>query len=71
MHAWLGWQANFVLVDLAGRDGRALFQALLRRGVIVRPMGGYGLPRHLRITIGTADENRRLLAALAEVLRAA
>lgn len=60
-------QCNFLLVDVA-RDGRELFGALLRKGVIVRPMGGYGLPRHVRVTIGTVEENRRFLAALAEVL---
>ena len=63
-------QANFVLVDLDGRDGRALFQALLRRGVIVRPMNGYGLPHHLRVTIGTPAENRRFLDELAGLLGA-
>jgi histidinol-phosphate aminotransferase len=41
----------------------------LRRGVIVRPVGGYGLPEHLRVTIGTAAENERFLAALAASLR--
>jgi histidinol-phosphate aminotransferase len=59
--------ANFVLADF-GRDGNAVFQALLRKGVIVRPMGGYGFPTSARITVGTAEENRRLVAALGEVL---
>ena len=61
-------QANFVLVDFGARVGKTVFDALLRQGVIVRPMAGYGLPHHLRITIGTAAENARLLATLAEVL---
>jgi histidinol-phosphate aminotransferase len=60
-------QANFVLVDLGERSGRDLYQALLRKGVIVRPMASYGLPHHLRITVGTETENTRLLHALAEV----
>lgn len=60
-------QANFVLVD-AHRDGNELFDKLLRAGVIVRPMGGYGLSTHLRITLGTADMNDALLRALDEVL---
>jgi histidinol-phosphate aminotransferase len=57
-------QANFVLV----KARRELYGALLQKGVIVRAMGGYGLPDHLRITVGTEAENSRLLAALAEVL---
>ena len=59
---------NFITV----RVGKApdIFRKLLRRGVIVRPVGGgYGLPEHLRITIGTADENERFLAALSASLR--
>ena len=58
---------NFLCVDM-GRPGPAVFQALLRRGVIVRPVSNYGLPNFLRITIGTEQENRRLLQALREVL---
>jgi histidinol-phosphate aminotransferase len=57
---------NFVLIDL-GREAAPVFQGLLRKGVIVRPVDNYGLPRHLRITIGTRAENERLLAALASV----
>ncbi len=60
-------QGNLVLVDL-GRPARGVFDALLRRGVIVRPVASYGLPNHLRITVGTPGENQRLLATLAEVL---
>jgi len=40
----------------------------LRKGVIVRPMNAYGLPHHLRITVGNAQENARLVAALRELL---
>jgi len=57
---------NFVLADVG--DGQAVFTRLLRKGVIVRPMGGYGLPRCVRITFGTAEQNERLLAALADCL---
>jgi histidinol-phosphate aminotransferase len=46
-----------------------IFKRLLRRGVIVRPVGGYGLPAHLRVTIGSATENDRFLAALAAALK--
>ena len=58
--------ANFILVDVG--DGRAVYDALLRRGVIVRPMNGYGFPRHLRISVGLPEENRRLVAALAAII---
>ena len=59
---------NFLTI----RVGKAadIFKRLLRRGVIVRPVGGgYGLPQHLRVTIGTAAENDRFLAALAASIR--
>ena len=56
-------QTNFVLVDL-GRDAADLERHLFERGVIVRPMAGYGLPQTLRISVGSRPENQRLLAAL-------
>lgn len=59
--------ANFVLVDLA-RPSAPVFEALLRQGVIVRPLLNYGLANHLRITTGTAEQNQRALAALAVIL---
>jgi histidinol-phosphate aminotransferase len=58
---------NFVTVDV-GRLGRPVFQALLKEGVIVRPLDAYGLPMHLRISIGLVEQNLRLLAALKKVL---
>jgi histidinol-phosphate aminotransferase len=58
-------QANFILVDLK-RPARAVYDALLRKGVIVRPFGS--LPSSLRVTIGTERENDRFLSALGEVL---
>jgi histidinol-phosphate aminotransferase len=58
--------ANFVLVEV-GQGGR-VYQALLREGVIVRPMDAYGFPRHVRVTIGLPEENRRLVEALGRVL---
>ncbi|MCF7220558.1 histidinol-phosphate transaminase [Marilutibacter chinensis] len=60
-------QTNFVLVGF-GRDAAPIERALTERGVILRPMGGYGLPDCLRISVGNPDENRRLLAALDECL---
>jgi histidinol-phosphate aminotransferase len=61
-------QTNFVLAGFGARDGRQLYDTLLRKGVIVRPMNGYGLPHHLRITVGTERQNERLVAALKDVL---
>lgn len=58
---------NFLLVDM-GTDAQPLFEALLREGVIVRPVANYGLPTHLRISIGTPQENDRLATALGKVL---
>ena len=60
---------NFVLADL-GRPAAPVNEALLRHGVIVRPVDNYGLPNHLRITTGTAAQNERLLAAMAEAFAA-
>jgi histidinol-phosphate aminotransferase len=59
---------NFLLVDV-GRPGPAAADALLRQGVIVRPMAGYGFATHLRISIGTPPENERCIAALKKVLQ--
>jgi histidinol-phosphate aminotransferase len=56
-------EANFVLASAAPDT----YEKLLREGVIVRPMGGFGLPNHIRITIGTAEENERLVKALERV----
>jgi len=53
---------NFV--TFAVPDGAAVNQKLLRQGVIVRPISGYGLPNHLRVTIGLDTENTRFLEAL-------
>jgi histidinol-phosphate aminotransferase len=59
---------NFVLADV-GANGAAVYEQLLRQGVIVRPVAGYGLPRCLRITIGTAAQNERLIRALTTVIK--
>ena len=53
---------NFVLVRVG--DAAAVYEGLLRAGVIVRPVGGYGLPEWLRISVGLPEENARLLEAL-------
>jgi len=57
---------NFVLVEVG--DAAAVNLALLKAGVIVRPVGNYGLPTWLRISVGLAEENARFLSALAATL---
>jgi histidinol-phosphate aminotransferase len=57
---------NFVLVKVG--DSASVYEGLLRAGVIVRPVTGYGLPQWLRISVGLPDENQRLLAALGGLL---
>ncbi|MEZ5099254.1 MAG: histidinol-phosphate transaminase [Thermoleophilia bacterium] len=59
--------ANFVFVDTGG-DGAALFERLLREGVVVRPMRGFGAPGAIRISVGAPEEVELALAALARVL---
>jgi histidinol-phosphate aminotransferase len=58
--------ANFVMVRVG--EGRKVFLAMQKHGVIVRPMDPYGLPEYVRITVGTRAENRRCLAVLKQVL---
>ena len=65
-----GWEfipsaANFVVVKVG--DGARVFTELQRRGIITRPMAGYGLPEWLRVSVGTPTENARFLKALNEV----
>jgi len=66
--AFIPSYGNFLTV----RVGKAqdIYKRLLKRGVIVRPVGGgYGLPEHLRVTVGTQAENERFLSALAASLK--
>ena len=65
---WLPSVGNFLCVDV-GRPGREVFLELLKQGVIVRPVDNYGLPRFLRISIGTEAENARLIEVLNAVLK--
>ena len=58
--------ANFICVRIG--DAAAVNLALLRRGIIVRPLANYGMPEYLRVTIGTARENERFLIALGQIL---
>jgi len=70
---WIPSHGNFVSVEIprAGGAPRAasVYQSLLRQGVIVRPVAGYGMPDHLRVTVGLPEENERFLTALAVALR--
>ncbi len=59
--------ANFMTVDLQ-QNGKVINDALLREGVVVRPVANYRLPNHLRVSVGTAAENARFLQALQKVL---
>jgi histidinol-phosphate aminotransferase len=61
--------ANFLLIDVG--DAAHVYEELLKRGVIVRPMDVYGFPRHLRVTVGTPAENQRFVESLAAALGAA
>jgi len=60
-------QANFILVK-PSMAASELFEKLLRRGIIIRPLTNYGLTDHLRISIGNAEENRALLWAIQDIL---
>ena len=59
-------EANFILVRVG--EGARVVEDLLRQGVIIRPMAGYGFPEHVRVTVGTAEENQRFVAALEKTL---
>ncbi len=59
--------ANFLLVDF-GQDAQPIYQQLLERGVITRPMGVYGMPNSLRISVGLPSELNRLLSDLDQIL---
>src|SRR5687767_6374464 len=65
--AFIPSYGNFLTIHVG--KAAEVFKRLLRRGVIVRPLAGYGLPEHLRVTIGTAAENEKFLAALAASIR--
>jgi histidinol-phosphate aminotransferase len=60
-------RANFILVDV-GRSASDIYQRLLKEGVIVRPLTPFGMESALRVTVGTPQENRRLIKALRAVL---
>lgn len=64
---YLPTMGNFISVNLR-RDGQAVYDALLHKGVIVRPVANYNMPEYLRITIGTEEQNERFIKAFKEVL---
>jgi len=76
--AWIPSYGNFVTIEIPRTRGEnagqsqagAVFQKLLRRGVIVRPLAGYAMPDHLRVSVGLPSENARFLDALEAVLKA-
>ncbi len=61
-------RGNFITVDVQ-QSGPVVYDALLRAGVIVRPVANYGLPNHLRVSIGLPAENEKFIAALTSVLK--
>ncbi|WP_323003409.1 histidinol-phosphate transaminase [Denitromonas sp.] len=63
---WIPSWGNFVTVKVG--DGDAVCRKLLAQGVIVRPIGGYGMPQWLRVSIGLPEENARFIAALPQAL---
>ncbi len=65
--SWIPSVGNFITLD-CGQDAAPVYQGLLQEGVIVRPVANYGLPNHLRITVGLPEENQRCLDALQKVL---
>ncbi len=64
---WIPSKANFLCIAV-NQPGRDLYQKLLRQGVIVRPIDTYELPNHIRVSIGTEEENEEFLIALEKEL---
>jgi histidinol-phosphate aminotransferase len=72
--SWIPSRANFLSICVNNdieRQGAKVFQDLLKLGVIVRSIAGYGMPEYIRVSIGTFTENKRFLEALSQVLQAA
>jgi histidinol-phosphate aminotransferase len=66
--AYVPSKGNFIMVEVG--EAAPIHRALLERGIIVRPVAPYGLPRWLRITIGLPEENERFLTVLSEITQA-
>lgn len=65
--AYIPSVGNFISVDV-GRPGAEVYGQLLREGAIVRPIANYGMPNHLRVTVGLTEENQRFLDTLRKIL---
>jgi histidinol-phosphate aminotransferase len=65
--AFVPSHGNFILLQVG--DGNEVYHRLLAQGVIVRPVGAYEFPQHVRVTVGTMDENRRFITALETTLK--
>jgi len=61
-------ETNFLMIDL-GRDAQSSFEEFLKQGVIVRPLGGYGLPTKIRLTVGKKEENEAFIRSLEKIIR--
>ena len=61
-------QTNFILLTNLPRDVKQINEAMLRRGVIIRPMGGFGMPNAIRVTVGTREQNEKMLTAMSQCL---
>ncbi len=64
---FLKTQANFIFIDLE-RESDGVFMELMRQGVIIRPLKSFGLPKAIRVTIGTMPQNKRFIEAIKKVL---
>jgi histidinol-phosphate aminotransferase len=62
-------EANFICLDVK-RDCVAVFDEIMEKGVTIRPLKGFGLDTWIRVTVGTAEQNRRFLDILAEAVKA-
>ena len=60
--------ANFLLVSVAPLSGSEVFRRLLSQGVIVRAVEEYGFPHHIRVTVGTPEENQLFIQTLKKVI---
>lgn len=67
--AFVKTEANFIFINL-NNDADLCFMELMRRGVIVRPLTSFGMPGAIRVTIGTPEQNKKFIGALAEFVKA-
>jgi histidinol-phosphate aminotransferase len=64
---YLPTMGNFISINLK-QEGLPVYEKLLQKGVIVRPVANYNMPEYLRVTIGTAEQNQRFIKTLSEIL---